>query len=69
MARAKQLTEEEKVAKKITDLIKNVELDLDEVGKAIANSQKTVTYNRMILVVESAVQEKEEQSAKYRIFD
>lgn len=68
MARAKQLTEEERVAKKLTDLVKNVELDLDEVGKSIANSQTTVTYNRMILVVESAIAEKEEQSAKYRVF-
>lgn len=68
MARSRQPTEEQKVAKKITDLVKNVELDLDEVGKAIANAHTTVTYNRILLVVESAVQEKEEQSAKYNIF-
>jgi hypothetical protein len=69
MAKGRQPTEEQKVAKKLTDLVKNVELDLDEVGKAIGNAHTTVTYNRLLLIIESAVQEKEEQSAKYSIFN
>jgi hypothetical protein len=53
-----QLTKEHKVAKKITELVSDVTLDLDEVGKTIANAQPTVTYNRVILVAEAAIEEK-----------
>jgi hypothetical protein len=57
--RKQQLSEEQKVAVKITDLLSNVTLDLDLVGKFIAHRQPTTLYNRMILVAESAVDEKE----------
>lgn len=54
-----QVTNEQKVAKKITQLVSDVTLDLDEVGKTIANASPTITYNRVILIAEAAVEEKQ----------
>lgn len=54
-----QLTKEQKIAKKITELVNDVTLDLDEVGKTIANAHPTITYNRVILLAEAAVEEKQ----------
>lgn len=59
MRRRRQLTKEEKVAQKISDLVNDVTIDLEEIGKTIANAHPTITYNRVILVAESAVEEKE----------
>lgn len=59
MRRRRQLTKEEKIAQKISDLVNDVTIDLDEVGKTIANAHPTITYNRVVLVAESAVEEKE----------
>lgn len=55
--RKHQLSEEQKVAVKVTDLLNDVTLDLDLVGKYIAQRQPRTFYNRMILVAESAVEE------------
>lgn len=55
----RQLTDEHKVARKIAELVNNVELDLDEVGKSIANANSTLSYNRIIIIAESAIEEKE----------
>jgi hypothetical protein len=52
-------TKEDKVAEKITNLLNDVTLDLEEVGKVIANGQMTLSYNRLVLIAESAVEEKE----------
>lgn len=60
---ARQLTEEQKTANKITQMVNVADLDLDEVGKTIANANSTLLYNRFILVAESAVEEKEKASA------
>ena len=61
-----QLTEEAKVAVKITDLLSDVTLDLDLVGKYIARRQPKTYYNRTILVAESAVEEIEnDYTSKY----
>ena len=50
---------EDKIADKISNLLNDVTLDLDEVGKVIANGQPTISYNRLVLMTEAAVQEKE----------
>jgi hypothetical protein len=50
---------EEKVAKKIAELLSPVDLDLDGVGFYVANLPNTVHYNRLILIAESAVSEQE----------
>ena len=60
---ARQLTEEQKTANRITQMVNVADLDLDEVGKTIANANSTLLYNRFILVAESAVEEKEKVSA------
>lgn len=52
-------TKESKVAEKIGDLLNDVTLDLDEVGRCFVDNNLTMTYNRLILMVESAVHEKE----------
>lgn len=53
------LTKEQRIAKQIVDLTNDVTLDLDDVGKTIANAHPTMSYNRLILIAESAVEEKE----------
>ena len=62
----KQLSEEQKTAKKIANLINDVSLDLDEVGKALADIAPTVSYNRLILIAESAVARKEREQEDER---
>jgi len=53
------LTKEQRLAKQIVDITNDVSLDLDDIGKTIANAHPTVSYNRFILIAESAVEEKE----------
>jgi hypothetical protein len=57
--RRRPLTKEQKVAIKIGEMVNDVTLDLEEVGKTIANAQPTMTYNRVIILAEAAVEEKE----------
>ena len=49
---------EEKVADKIANSLDSVSLDLDEVGRNIAR-MRNLPYNRLLIVVESAEEEKE----------
>jgi|SaaInl74LU_5_DNA_1037368.scaffolds.fasta_scaffold04110_3 hypothetical protein len=49
---------EEKVADKIANSLDSVSLDLDEVGRSIAR-MRNLPYNRLLIVVESAEEEKE----------
>jgi hypothetical protein len=53
------LTEEEKAAKKISNVVSDVRLDLDSVGIYLARYSPTVSYNRLMLIAESAEFEKE----------
>lgn len=53
------LTREQRIAKQIVELTNDVTLDLDDVGKTIANAHPTMSYNRIILIAESAVEEKQ----------
>ena len=46
-------------------MVNVADLDLDEVGKTIANASSTLLYNRFILVAESAVEEKEKANANH----
>lgn len=52
-------TEEEKAAQKLATIVSDVRLDLDEVGIYLARYFPTISYNRLILVAESAEFEKE----------
>jgi hypothetical protein len=53
------LTEEEKAAKKIANVVSDVRLDLDSIGIYLARYSPTVSYNRLMLIAESAEFEKE----------
>lgn len=54
---------EEKVADKIANSLDSVSLDLDEVGRNIAR-MRNLQYNRLLIVVESAEEEKEKLLAR-----
>jgi hypothetical protein len=54
----RSLTKDQVVAKRIAEMVSDVTLDLDEVGKSIANAHPTVIYNRLVLLTEAAVEEK-----------
>jgi hypothetical protein len=58
MTRRRQ-TPEEKVAKQIENITSDLRLDLDLVGRYLANSSPTVSYNRLLIIAESAEFEKE----------
>jgi hypothetical protein len=52
-------TEEEKAAQKIATIVSDVRLDLDEVGVYLGRFAPTISYNRLMLIAESAEFEKE----------
>lgn len=56
-------TEEEKIAKKLADLVSNVSIDLDQIGIYLANLPN-IYYNRLMLVIESAEHEKEMRNVR-----
>jgi hypothetical protein len=51
----------EKVADKMTLLVNDVTLDLDQVGSYIARTASNVTYRRLLEIVDAARFEKEEK--------
>ena len=55
----KRQTQEERVAKQLTDIVKDLTLDLDEVGRHMAINFPTILANRLDVVIESARYEKE----------
>jgi hypothetical protein len=57
--RKHRLTQEEKVAKQIENITSDLRLDLDLVGIYLANVSPTISYNRLLLIAESAEFEKE----------
>jgi hypothetical protein len=52
------LTDEEKAAKKLSAIVSDVRLDLDSVGIYLARLSPSITYNRLMLIAESAEFEK-----------
>jgi hypothetical protein len=58
--RKKQVTKEEKVAKTIIESVNDFTLDLDSVGRYIAEQSNSVLYNRLDVVADSARESKEE---------
>jgi hypothetical protein len=54
----RSLTKDQVVAKRIAEMVSDVTLDLDEVGKALANAHPTIIYNRVMLLAEAAVEER-----------
>ena len=52
-------TEEEKAGIKLANIVSDVRLDLDEVGVYLGRYAPTISYNRLLLIAESAEFEKE----------
>jgi hypothetical protein len=59
MSRRLPKSNEEKVAEKIAEIVANVNLDLDSVGIYLARIRPSISYNRLMLIAESAEFEKE----------
>ncbi len=57
--RSKRTTKEERVAKSIIELVNDLTLDLDSVGRYVAEQSHSVLYNRLDTVMDSAQFEKE----------
>ena len=57
--RKHRLTPEEKVAQQIENITSDLRIDLDLVGKYVANISPTISYNRLMIIAESAEFEKE----------
>ena len=53
------ITKEEKAAQKIATIVNDITLDLDFVGIHLARVAPTISYNRLMLIAESAEFEKE----------
>lgn len=68
--RRKLITKEEKVAIQLSNILADLRLDLDMVGKYLVQSTPNVIYNRLIVIADSAEAEKEEQynDYQYRLF-
>jgi hypothetical protein len=61
MARGRRLpaSKEEKVAVKLSDIVNDYTLDIEEVGRSFARVAPLVSYNRVIDIAEVAQLEKE----------
>ena len=58
--RNKRITKEERVARSLIELVNDFTLDLDSVGRYIAEQSPSVLYNRLDVVADSARDKKEE---------
>lgn len=61
-----RLTDEEKAVLKLNNILCDLRLDVEMVGRYLAKTSPTVVYNRLITVAESAHYEKEENKNEYR---
>ena len=55
---------EEKAAMTIAKTISSVDLDLDEVGYYLAQLKPAIHYNRLVMITEAAIQEKENSDVR-----
>jgi hypothetical protein len=61
----KRATREEKVANTMIELVNDLTLDLDAVGRYVGEQAPIVLYNRLDVVIDSARYTKEEQHEQY----
>jgi hypothetical protein len=61
-----RITEEEKAVIKLNNILSDLRLDLELVGRYLAKISPTVVYNRLITIAESAHYEKEESHNEYK---
>lgn len=62
---ATKQTEEEKVAKKIANIVSDLRLDLDQIGRSLAWQSTTVALNRLIMIVDAMEYEKSKYVREY----
>ena len=65
--RKKLVTKEEKVAVQLCNILADLRLDLDMIGKYLVQLSPNVIYNRLIILTDSAEAEKEDQHIDYRL--
>ena len=56
---SRRITDEEKIANKMGNIIADLRVDLELVGEYLAKSQPNVVYNRLQVIAESAKETKE----------
>jgi hypothetical protein len=56
---SKRLTEEEKAAKKLANIVNDLSLDIEMVGRYLSQQEANVSTTRLIVVAESAQYERE----------
>lgn len=54
-----RITDEEKVAIKLGNILSDLRVDIEQVGRYLSRTSPNVVYNRLITVAESAQYEKE----------
>jgi len=59
----RRITKSERIANKLAEIVNDVSLDLDKVGYYLAE-QPNISYNRLILIAEAAVEQKEAQDVR-----
>jgi hypothetical protein len=64
MRRSKKVSDEEKVAIKLSDLVSDVRLDLDQVGIYLGRTLPSTPYRRLNVILESAEYEKEKDNVR-----
>jgi hypothetical protein len=62
---SRRVTEEEKVANRIGNMVADLRVDLELVGEYLAKSQPYVVYNRLQVIAESAKETKEGTNYAY----
>jgi hypothetical protein len=61
MSKLRRKSDNEKIAEKMTVLVNDLTLDLDQIGEYIARSAPNVTYRRFMEIAEAARFEREEK--------
>jgi hypothetical protein len=59
------MTDEEKVAVKIGDLLADQRLNLDRIGSYVARTEPSTNYRRLMVVAEAADEEWEEKNGRH----
>jgi hypothetical protein len=59
------MTDEEKVAVKIGDLLADQRLNLDRIGSYVARTEPSTNYRRLMIVAEAADEEWEERNGRH----
>jgi len=62
--RRHRLTEEERVAKRLSDILSDIRLDLDKIGIYLARGFPNSTIRRLDIVTSSALDEKDNKNER-----